>query len=275
MEHDINHPAGPRPQHQNEMSNSVANITPLSEAHITQKNKLRPTSEVSRRHTPHPDSNHPERDTHTHTDGSSQNSPRSHPNRATTTPTPPLQFDPMDHDINYDEIGTHPPDTSGPTLTRHKPIIQTSQNTKPTIYSETRQTPRQTNMSHTLTQDAAGPHTGAEHTIGLGVRPPGPLWPSQHQNREAPLPITPPDCHDSPPQAGRSVPNTPSTSAQYEPTTQVPADTKPTINSKIDQAQYLTTTTLSRDVTGLQVGAEHTKGQDGAEHTKGLGVRPP
>ena len=76
-------------------------------------------------------------------------------------------------------------------------------------------------------------------------------------------------------QAGRSVPSTPSTSAQHEPTTQVPADTKATINSKIDQAQYLTTTTLSRDVTGLQVGAEHTKGQDGAEHTKGLGVRPP
>ena len=66
MEHDINHPAGPRPLHQNELSNSVANITPLSEAHITQKNRLRPTSEVSRRHTPHPDSNHPERDTHTH-----------------------------------------------------------------------------------------------------------------------------------------------------------------------------------------------------------------
>ena len=197
-------------------------------------------------------------ETHTHTDGSSQNSPRSHPNRATTTPTPPLQFDPMDYEINFDEVDTHPPDTSGLTPPRRKPIIQTPQNTQPTINPETRQTPRQTNTTHTHTQDAAGPRAGAEHTIGLGVRPPGPNWPSQHPNREASPTKAPPDCHASPQQAGRSVPSTPSTSAQHEPTTQVPAATKPTINSKIDQAQYLPTTTHSRDATGLQVGAEHT-----------------
>ena len=167
----------------------------------------------------------------------------------------PSKFDPMDHDINYDEVGKHPPNTSGHTLTRRKPILQTPQNTKPTINPEIQQTPRQTNTTHTHTHET---RLGAEHTIGLGVRPPGPIWPSQHPNRELSLPKTPPDCHDSPQQAGRSVPSTPSTPAQREPTTQVPADTQPTINFKNDQAQYLTTTTHSRDATGLQVGAEHT-----------------
>ena len=170
----------------------------------------------------------------------------------------------MDHDINYDEVGTHPPNTSGHTLTRRKPILQTPQNTKPTINPEIQQTPRLTNTIHT--RDAAGPRVGAEHTTGLGVRPPGLNWPSQHPKREASLPKTPPDCRDSPQQAGRSVPSTPSTSAQHEPTTQVPADTKPTINPKIEQSRHLTTTTHTRDATGLQVGAEY---------TTEIGVRPP
>ena len=259
MEHDINHPAGPRPLHQNELSNSVANITPLLEAHITQKNKLRPTSEVCRWRTPHPDSVHPERGTHTDMDGSSQNSPRSHPNHTTTTPTPPRQFDPMDYEINFDEVSSHPPDTSGLTPPRRKPIIQTPQNTQPTINPETRQTLRQSNTTHTHTQDAAGPRAGAEHTTGVGVRPSGPIQPSQRPYRKASFPKAQPDCHASPQQAGRSVPSTPSTSAQHEPTTLVPADTKLTINFKIDQAQYLPTTPHPRDATGPLVGAEHTQ----------------
>ena len=255
MDHDTTHPVGPRPRNQNKESNSVANITPVSEALITQKNKLRPTSKVSTQHTQRPHPNHPERDTHTNTCGLPQHGPRLHPNQATSTPTLTQQLDSTEHDPNYDEVGTHPQSTSGNNLTRHNPTLQTPQNPKPTDIPK--QIPQNT-KHHTHTRDAVRPRAGAEYTNGLGVRPPDLNGPSQHPMIEASLPKTQSDCHDPPWQAGRRVPNTLPISARHGPTTQVASDTEKITTPINEQSQHLTTTTHTLDTTGLQAGAEST-----------------
>ena len=60
-EHSTNRPVRPKTQHQ--LINRNEKITPLSEAHITQKNKPWPTCGGSTQLSPYPHSNNPNRDT--------------------------------------------------------------------------------------------------------------------------------------------------------------------------------------------------------------------
>ena len=259
MEHDTNHPVRPKPQHQIQLSNSVASITPLPEAHITQKNKLRPTSEVIRRHTPRPHSNH-QNETHTQAvrpniapDPVITKQPQHQPHTS--------QFEPMDHDTNYDDMGTHTQSTPGHILARREPTTQTPQNTKPTTNPEIKQTPHLTTTFQT--RDAAGPRVGAEHTTRLGVRPFVKTLALSKPNNTSPPPLNTQHLR-FPSWSGGSVLNTLSTLAPREPTPQTPQNTKPT-NPEIEQTPNLTTTIHTWDAAGPRVGAEH---------TNGLGVRP-
>ena len=129
-EHGTNHPARPRPQHQ--LTNRNTNITPISEAHITQKNKPRPTCGGIRQLVPCPHSNHPNE---THAQAVRQ---KIAPDSAITTQIQPQSshLDPMEHGTNQADKGMHTQSTSRHIPARCEPTIQTSKNTKPTINPE-------------------------------------------------------------------------------------------------------------------------------------------
>ena len=128
----------PKLQLQHQTSNSIADTTPLPEAHNTQKNKQWPTSGGSRWHVPRPYLNRPD-ETHTQA-----GRPNTAPVPATTTQTQlqshPSHFTPMECDTNHDDdMGTLSQSTSGHTKAWCGPTPPTSETTKPTINPEIKQ----------------------------------------------------------------------------------------------------------------------------------------
>ena len=134
-EHSTNHPARPRPQHQ--LNNRNANVTPLSEAHTTQKNKPRPTCGGGRQPVQHPYPNHPDE---IHAQAAR---PKKAPDPTITTQlrhqTSHLDPDPKEHGTNHADKGMHSQSTSRHIPARCEPTLQTSENTKPTINPEIKQ----------------------------------------------------------------------------------------------------------------------------------------
>ena len=168
-------------------------------------------------------------------------------------------LEPMDHDTNYHDMGTHTQSTPGHTLALRDLTIQTPQTTKQTSNPEIEQTPRLPSILQT--RDAGGPRVGAEHSTRLGVRPSAKtLAPTEPKNTSTPQ-LNPQ--HPRLPSSGGPVLNTLLTLAPRGHTLQTPQNTKPSGPETVQNPNLTTIHTWNASVP-----------RAGAEHTNGLGVRP-